>query len=140
MRKEAHRIKLRERNALHRATTAVVKKHNNLAIEALQIGNMTASAKGTEDDPGKNVKQKAGLNRAILEQQWGAFGDQLKYKAEAAGGGLVKVPAAYTTQTCNKCGHRQKMPLNTRTYECSNCGAVEDRDVNAAKNILHRGT
>ena len=137
--REYRRVALRERNALHRATTKIVAKHNNIALEDIQVQNLTKSAKGTVENPGKNVAQKSGLNRSILEQQWGAFGQQLDYKTDSAGGQVVRVPAAYTSQECHVCGHRQKMPLQTRTYRCESCGQESDRDINAAKNILRRG-
>ena len=62
----------------------------------------------------------------------------LCYKAEKAGAQYLQVDPRHTSQDCSKCGHRVKKALSERIYECSNCGIVLDRDVNAARNILHR--
>ena len=65
----------------------------------------------------------------------------LTYKAEAAGGWVRKVPAQYTSQWCSECGALPEEPLGleVRTYRCTDCGYVADRDVNAARNILSFG-
>jgi len=90
--------------------------------------------------PGKKVRQKAGLNRAILDQGWAEFRRQLEYKCAARGGAVVPVPAAYTSQTCNHCGHvaADNRPTQAR-FACVACGHTENADINAAKNILAAG-
>jgi putative transposase len=65
---------------------------------------MTASAKGTVDNPGRTVRQKAGLNRAILEQGWSGFATLLAYKLDERGGTLTVVPASHSAQECFSCG------------------------------------
>ncbi|MCY4657928.1 MAG: transposase, partial [Gammaproteobacteria bacterium] len=77
----------------------------------------------------------------ILEQNWGQFIQQLAYKAESAGGKLVKVDPNNTTQRCSACDAlpQEKLTLADRWYYCSTCGHSEDRDINAAKNILLKG-
>ena len=62
-----------------------------IVVEKLQIKNLTKSPKGTIENPGKNVRQKAGLNRNILANKWGLIISQLTYKAERAGTTLVMV-------------------------------------------------
>ena len=74
----------RRKNHVHQATAKLVRQHGLIVTEELSIGNMTASAKGTVDNPGKNVKQKAGLNRAILDTAPGSFVNVLCVKAEEA--------------------------------------------------------
>ena len=118
------RMKVSERNALHRISASIVKRHNRIAIEDLQIRNMV-----------KNPH----LSRSIAEQQWGRLAEQLSYKAESAGGGMVRVAPQHTSTDCHACGHRQAMPLHVREFVCGGCGLVTDRDVNAARNILQRG-
>jgi putative transposase len=79
------------------------------------------------------------LAKSIADAAWSQFFDQLSHKAEEAGRKLVKVNPAYTSQTCSQCGHRQKMPLSERTFDCLCCGLSIDRDLNASKNILAVG-
>ena len=132
LRKAHHRKNIRNRNELHQITTAIIRQHGKwVAVEDLQIKNMTANG-GTH---------KRGLNRSILEQNWGQFIQQLKYKAESAGGELVKVNPKNTTQRCSACGAlpQVKLTLANRWYHCTACGHSEDRDINAAKNILLEG-
>ena len=122
---KAHeRVQASERNALHRLTTAITRKHNRIAVEDLKVKNMVRNGK---------------LARSIREQQWGRFVDQLSYKAESAGGDLVRIDPKRTSMTCSSCGHVQSMPLCVREYRSEVCGLETDRDVNAAVNILSRG-
>ena len=110
-----------------------------LCIEKLQIGNMTRSAAGTLEEPGTNVAQKRGLNRSILEQTWGLFISQLKYKAEWAGTRrVVEVDPRYTSRDCSSCGVRGS-PGSREYWRCTSCGVVHHRDMNAAINVLQRG-
>ena len=140
--KEWDRVGERERGRLHELTATLVREHSaRFYVEALKIRNMSRSAKGTAGAPGKNVRAKAGLNRAILEQNWGAFVAMLTYKAEEAGGWVRKVAPHGTSQKCSECGGspEETLGLEVRTYKCTNCGYVADRDINAAKNILSVG-
>jgi putative transposase len=128
------------RDFLHQATTKLVADHALIAIEDLSVKSMTASAAGTVDAPGKNVRQKAGLNRTILRNGWSMARQMLEYKSAWSGVMLVAVHPAYTSQECCACGHtaaenRKKQSL----FECVACGHLEHADRNAAKNILHRG-
>jgi putative transposase len=68
------------RDFLHKTTTTISKNHALVCIEDLQVRNMSRSAKGTVEQLGKKVAQKAGLNRAILDQGWSEFRRQLDYK------------------------------------------------------------
>ena len=90
---------------LHKVSNAVSKNHAVVVLEDLKVKNMTASAKGTLVAPGRMVKQKAGLNRAILDQGWGEFARQLEYKQSWQGGWVLYVNPAYTSQRCSQCGH-----------------------------------
>jgi putative transposase len=100
---------------------------------------MSRSAKGTVEAPGKRVRQKAGLNRGILDQAWGEFARQLEYKAQAVGGAVVYVNPAYSSQGCNVCGHVDKANRKTQaSFLCMACGHAEHADIHAAKNILQR--
>ncbi len=129
---------VQERNACHRATTEIIRANGLVAAEKLKIRNMTRSAKGTLDAPGKNVPQKRGLNREILSQNWSLLRSQLKYKAAWAGREYVEVDPKFTSQDCSRC-HARNDPGRSETYRCAACGLVLDRDVNAAINILAAG-
>ena len=98
------------------------------------------SAKGNKDKPGKNVKAKAGLNRAILDQGWGEFRRQLGYKLLWNGGVLVAVPPAGTSRTCPNCGHisARNRPAQAR-FHCTACGFETHADQVGAINIIRAG-
>ena len=116
---------------LHKTTSSIVSGNSLIAGEQLNVKGMTASAK-----KGKRKKQKAGLNRSILEVGFGLIGDLLTYKAAEAGGFYVESPTRTLkpTQRCAKCWELTPKTLKDRTHICSNpqCGHIEDRDVNAA--------
>jgi putative transposase len=124
---------------LHEQANHYVRRFGVIKIEALAVQRMTRSAKGTVEAPGRNVKAKAKLNLAILSQGWSLFAHMLKYKAEEAGGTVLEVPAAYTSQTCSACGTVDAASRRTQSvFCCVVCGHTENADVNAAKNILSK--
>jgi putative transposase len=130
------------RDFLHKATTAISKNHALVCIEDLQVKNMSRSAQGTREQPGQRVRQKAGLNRAILDQGWAEFRRQLHYKMEWTYGRLLAVPAHHTSQTCPRPECRHVAPANRRTqaqFLCVKCGHQADADVVGAINVLERG-
>ena len=127
---------------LHKTTATICKNHALVCIEDLQIGNMSKSSKGTIENPGKNVKAKSGLNKAILDQGWGEFRRQLEYKMAWSGGMLIAVPPQYTSQTCPnfQCGHVAKENRKTQShFKCVSCGYENHADTVGSINILERG-
>lgn len=111
-----------------------------VVVEALKITNMSKSAKGDIDNPGKNVQAKAGLNKSILDQGWGEFKRQLKYKLGWLSGTYVEVSPQYTSQKCSKCGNINKDNRKTQSnFCCITCNHTEHADINAALNILAAG-
>jgi putative transposase len=124
---------------LHKASSFIAKNHSYVSLEDLKIKNMSKSAKGTSENPGKNVKAKSGLNREILFQGWGIFASQLKYKCEWSGGHLELVNPQYTSTRCSECLYNDKKNRKRKQFKCLNCGHVEDADKNAAKNINRVG-
>jgi putative transposase len=124
---------------LHRLSTQIAKSHGVVCIERLDVRAMTRSAAGTRAEPGANVRAKAALNRAVLAQGWGELRRQLGYKCERAGGTLVEVPAAHTSQRCAACGAVDERSRRGRAFACVACGHRADADVNAARNILAAG-
>lgn len=134
------RIANARKDFLHKTTTAISRNHVLVCIEDLQIGDMSRSAKGTVEQPGKKVSQKSGLNRAILDQGWGEFRRQLDYKMEWSGGMLLAVPPHHTSQTCPACGHVSKDNRQTQAnFQCVNCGYTNHADTVGAINVLERG-
>jgi len=81
------------RDYLHKTSTTISKNHAMVVVEDLQVSNMSRSAAGTVEQPGRNVRAKAGLNRSILDQGWAEFRRQLEYKMLWAGGLFLAVPA-----------------------------------------------
>ena len=134
------RIANARKDFLHKTTTTVCQKHALVCIENLQVGNMSRSAKGTAEQPGKKVSQKSGLNRAILDQGWGEFKRQLDYKMAWNGGMLLAVPPHHTSQTCPACRHVSKDNRQTQAkFLCVECGYKNHADVVGAINIVERG-
>ena len=125
---------------LHKSTTELSKNHAMIVIEDLQVSNMSKSARGNLEQPGKNVKAKSGLNRAILDQGWSEARRQLEYKQRWRGGHVVAVAPQYTSQKCSCCGHIDKSSrLSQEKFCCTQCGFQLNADTNAAKNILAAG-
>jgi putative transposase len=125
---------------LHKESTKICNSHAIVCMEDLKIGNMTRSAKGTLAQPGSKVKQKSGLNRAILDQGWGEFGRQIAYKVVWRGGHVVVVDPQYSSQTCPACSHVAAGNRRTQaSFQCLACGFEGHADVVGASNILARG-
>ena len=118
------RIAWKRQNFTHQQSRCVVNQFGIICVEDLDVNRMVHTHC---------------LAKSISDAAWSAFFAQLSSKAEGAGRQLVKVNPAYTTQTCSRCGHRQKMPLSSRTYHCPCCLLSIDRDLNAALNILALG-
>lgn len=133
------RIAHARRNHLHVISNEISKNHAVIVLEDLKVKNMAASARGTKENPGRNVRQKAGLNRAILDQGWGELKRQIEYKQMWRGGTVIFVNPAYTSQECSACGHVS--PENRPSQElfyCEACGYTANADENAAKVVKSR--
>lgn len=125
---------------LHKTTTTISKNHAMVCIEDLQVRNMSKSAAGSNDSPGRNVKSKSGLNKSILDQGWFEFRRQLEYKQVWLGGDVLAVPARNTSRTCPACGHVSAENRQTQTrFACVGCGYENNADLVGAINILNRG-
>ena len=125
---------------LHKTSNSISKNHAMLCVEDLQVKNMSRSASGTLEEPGRNVRAKSGLNKSILDQGWGEFRRQLDYKSAWQGGWLVAVPAANTSRECPACGHTHADNRKSQSvFLCVACGHTENADLVASKNIRERG-
>ena len=123
----AHRkVRNARRDFLHRTTTGLVRGHDLIAIEDLNVSGMARNRR---------------LARAISDCGWGEFRRQLAYKCQRYGRELVVIDRWYpSSKTCSACGHLlTELSLSTRHWTCPSCRARHDRDLNAAKNILAAG-
>ncbi|MCK0507305.1 RNA-guided endonuclease InsQ/TnpB family protein [Aromatoleum anaerobium] len=134
------RIGNARRDYLHKTSTTISQNHAMVCIEDLQVRNMSRSAAGSSEQPGKQVRAKSGLNKAILDQGWAEFRRQLDYKLAWNGGHLIAVPPRNTSRTCPCCGHVSSANRQTQArFECVECGFEENADVVGAINVLRAG-
>ncbi len=123
----------------HKFTSAYSKNHAVIVLGDLSIKDMSASAAGTIEKPGKKVKQKSGLNRSILRQGWGELGRQLDYKELWRGGFVEYQSEAHSSQRCLACGHTSKENRKTQSeFVCVECGFSANADDVAAQNQLQK--
>jgi putative transposase len=123
----------RRKDWAEKVTTDLVRRFDVIRVEDLQIGNMTRSAKGTRENPGRNVRAKAGLNRGILGSGWGLLVRRLQDKAP---GRVEKIKPHYTSQRCSACGQVDGNSRESQArFVCTACGFAGHADVNAAINI-----
>jgi putative transposase len=116
-----------------KTSTDLAHRFDVIRVENLDVKGMTRSARGTTAEPGRNVGQKAGLNRGILGSSWGLLVRRLQDKAL---GRVEKVNAAYTSQRCSACGHIAAESRKSQAlFACVACGYACNADVNAARNI-----
>ncbi|MFJ8016352.1 RNA-guided endonuclease InsQ/TnpB family protein [Streptomyces sp. NPDC096339] len=130
----------RRRDFTHKLTTDLAKSHGLIGIEDLRMKNMSKSAKGTTEAPGKNVRQKAGLNRSILDNIPGERRRQLEHKTLMYGSVLIAVPPFHTSQTCAACAQVDPESRKGcgRLFACTLCGHEDDADHNASVEIEAR--
>lgn len=130
---------------LHKISSHLIRSGDIFVIEDLKLANMTKSAKGTVGEPGKNVAQKSGLNRSMLDKGHGEFARQMDYKCRFANRmdgyqkAVIRINPAYTSQMCSACGHTQSENRDKEEFLCLSCGHVDHSDMNAANNIRQRG-
>lgn len=135
---QARQARIR-RDFHHRAALDIARRFGVAVLEDLTTRGMTASARGTIVEPGRNVRQKAGLNRAILNAGWHWFAAILTDKTEERGGQVATVPAWFTSQTCAACGMADASSRESQArFTCIGCGHTDHADVDASVNIERR--
>ena len=135
-----HHISNVRNDFLHKLSTRISENQARVYVEKLQIKNMSTSARGTIEEPGRGVRAKSGLNKSILDQGWFEFRRQLGYKLFWKGGELVEVDYRKTSQRCSVCGYTGRENRTEQAlFRCMVCGHEENADVNAARNILTAG-
>lgn len=132
-----HQLSMQRKANLHQMTKQLATQYSTVAVEDLNVSGMTRSARGTAAAPGRNVRQKAGLNRSILDASMGEIRRQLTYKTRWYGSRLAVLDRWWpSSKTCSECGWQNpRLTLATRTFICDQCSLVMDRDLNAARNI-----
>ena len=140
LKKTYQKLSRKRKDFIHKLTWNIVKNNSIIVVEDLNIKNMTKSAKGDAESHGKNVKQKSGLNRVLLDLSAHEFYRQLEYKSNWYGRKFIKVNPRYTSQECSNCGHISKNNRKTQSeFTCESCGFSVNADENASQNILGRG-
>jgi transposase len=118
---------------VEKVSTDLARRFDLIRVEDLRITNLTRSARGTRERPGRNVGQKAGLNREIMRSGWGLLVNRLDDKAP---GRVERIPPAFTSQRCSACGHVDAKSRKSQAgFVCTACGLACNADVNAARNI-----
>ena len=135
-------------NWVHQVAVEIISSNSFIATEKLEVKNMTGKANSCKRKkkaalrgklPPQTCRQKAGLNKSILDVGFGMLRSTIKYKVEQIGGVFVEVPTRQVkpSQTCPKCGNQHKKTLDRREHECGVCGYVQDRDIAAAEVMLY---
>lgn len=132
------RIANLRREFVHQETTKLVQTCAVIATEELAPKNMSRSARGTVEAPGRRVRQKAGLNREILSAAFGMAHQMLSYKAVEAGTRLhlANTRQLKPSQRCAKCWATVPKTLAQRVHVCPHCGHTAPRDQNSASVVL----
>ncbi|GAC1448655.1 MAG: hypothetical protein NVS2B14_17200 [Chamaesiphon sp.] len=125
----------------HKISTYRVRAYGGIAVEDIKLANLMRRPKPIETEEGScqwkrnNAAAKSGLNKSFGDAGLGQLIGFIETKSKALGREFIKVSAAYTSQDCPSCGHRQKKALSQRTHLCGSCGYLAQRDVAAAQNI-----
>lgn len=133
-RKERH-IAGQRKDYLHKLSTGIANQYDVVCIETFFVQkNMLL------DKREPVTKLRHNVNKAHLDNGWYMFTTMLDYKLSERGKHLIRVDKDFpSTQTCHNCGNRHPIKLTERIYRCPVCGAVSDRDINAALNIRDEG-
>lgn len=136
--REQRRLANARKDRAHKTSAHILSRSCVVAFEKLTPSNMTRSARGTADAPGRNVRQKAGLNREVLDTAPGALMTMIKYKAEEAGVWILEAPTGQLkpSQRCPSCNTVKKKTLDQRVHSCP-CGYEEPRDLASARVVLN---
>ena len=126
-------------NRLGRAHLQVQRQRKDFAVKAARCVVKSADFVALEDLPIRNLVKNHRLAKSIYDAAWGDFRRWVEYFGKVFGVATVAVAPQYTSQNCSHCGERVQKSLSTRTHICPDCGHVQDRDHNAAINILKKG-
>lgn len=132
--KLTRKVANQRQNWVHQVAAEIASGNSLVATEKLEVKNMTRKVK-----KGKRKKQKAGLNKSILDVGFGMLKSAIKYKVEEGGGQFIEVPTKKVkpSQTCPKCGNQHSKTLDERIHQCYECGYQQDRDIASAEVCLY---
>ena len=132
--KLTRKVANQRQNWVHQVATEITRSNSLVATEKLEVKKMTRKA-----NKGKRRKQKAGLNKSILDVGFGMLKSAIKYKVEEGGGQFIEVPTRKIkpSQTCPKCGYQHPKTLDERIHHCCQCGYQQDRDIASAEVCLY---
>ncbi|MDO4936766.1 MAG: transposase, partial [Sutterellaceae bacterium] len=140
IRKLNYKIRCIRQDFYKKTAHALAQEYGCVYAEELKVRNMTKSAKGTVEEPGTNVKQKSGLNRAILRTGFYGQLQAIGWAMTKTGGIVVKVDPKYTSRQCPKCGCEDKKNRPKQAvFKCCRCGHSDNADTNGAVNVRIRG-
>ena len=138
-RKAQHKIQQKREAHQWWVANTIVRKSDAVAVEDLQIKNMMKRCKPVASETGRFLPNgqaaKRGLNRSIADASWYALTQKLEYVAAKSGKKLYRVDPRHTSQTCSKCRHVDKESRNGEKFICTNCGHIEDANLQAARNV-----
>jgi putative transposase len=131
--KLSRKVANQRQNWVHQETTQIVRGNSVVVTEKLEVKKMSATAK-----TGQRKKQKAGLNKSILDVGMGMIRSSLIAKLDDVNGWFVEAPTQKIkpSQTCPKCGHQKKKTLDQRVHECDSCGYTQQRDIASCEVLL----
>ena len=139
MGKAHYRVKQFRKDWTEKQSTKIASSYALVAVEDLRLKNMTKSAKGTLDNPGKNVSQKRGMNKSLIRLGLGTLLLRIEQKCLKFGSVFIRVNPRYTSLVCSSCGHRDKKSRESQSrFKCTSCNHELNADVNAAFNILDK--
>jgi putative transposase len=127
------------RNKLARKHLKVSRQRKDFAVKTARCVVRSNDLVAYEDLKVRNMVRNRHLAKSISDAAWTQFREWVEYFGKVFGVVTVAVPPHYTSQNCSNCGEVVKKTLSTRTHTCSHCGHTQDRDQNAARNILEKG-
>jgi putative transposase len=137
--KKGSKNRTKFRNKLARKHLKVSRQRKDFAVKLARCVVMSNDLVAYEDLKVRNMVRNKHLAKSISDAAWTTFRQWIEYFGKVFGVVAVAVPPHYTSQNCSNCGKVVKKTLSTRTHSCLHCGNVQDRDYNAARNILEKG-
>ncbi|MEH1767122.1 RNA-guided endonuclease InsQ/TnpB family protein [Nostoc sp.] len=137
--KKGSQNRIKFRNKLARKHLKVSRQRKDFAVKTARCVVRSNDLVAYEDLMVRNMVKNHRLAKSISDASWSLFREWVEYFGKVFGVVTVAVPPQYTSQNCSNCGEVVKKSLSTRTHSCPRCGHIQDRDWNAARNILEKG-